>query len=524
MPRPSRLATAALVAGSAVLLTSGARTVLTAQVLGASAFPAFEPWLTAVAVFTLAVLALMGTLAGFGSPTRWPSRLLPAALAGSATAMFILVIPAGEGPDEFAHLQYTRYVAVTDALPTYVPPPDDPWRADSYEWVQQPTYYIATAAVGRLLGLAREPPQLRPDPASRLRGGTGVSIYTHAPETSRQNGIRLIWWLRLLHVGLAALTAWWLSIALRRAGAGPRFALAGSTCLGLVPQVSALMGYHSTDGAATAAAAMAVLPILRAAGPGASALTYLGAGAATGLALSIKLSTAYLMPMLALAVVWPGWREWRGLASRGAAAGVGVCLTGAWVPLREWWIFGDPLGRQFRAAILATAGLAPTPTPGLLDRAILEVWRVHVFESFWGRFGSLGAGPLPGSRLWMLYAAVTLLLAGACAAALLLALRHPRRHRGLSIVVTGAVTACALWVYVTLVPRPYMAIHWTPRYIQPALPVMAAVATLGLARTLAVVRVPDALLGPLAALGLAVMGAASLATLRVVVLQFLGAY
>ncbi len=523
MSRPSPLATVAVAAGGAVLIASAARTVLAVRVLEAGAFPALWPWLAAVALFTLAALALIGVLAGL-APPRWPSRLLPAALAGSATAMFILVIPAGEGPDELAHLQYTRYVAITHSLPAHVPRPGDPWHAESYEWVQQPPYYIASGALGQWLGLAHAPPRLQPDPASRLRGGSGVAIFQHPPETTRQGGIRLIWWLRVLHIGLAAVTAWWLGLALGRAGAGRRWALAGSACLGLVPQVAALMGYHSTDGAATAAAALAVLMILRAASPGASTRACLAAGAATGFALSVKLSTAHLLPMLALAVVWPGWHAWRRLGSRCAAAALGVCLTGAWVPLREWLVFGDPLGRGFRAAILAAAGLGPTPSPGLLDRAILEVWRVHVFESFWARFGSLGAGPLAGSRLWTLYGGVTLVLLAACVVALLLAVRHPRRHRGLSLAVTGAVTACALWVYVTLVPRPYMAIHWTPRYIQPALPVLAVMATLGLARTVSRLRVPRAALEPLAAIGLAVMGAASLATLRVVVLQFVGGY
>ena len=518
-----RLATAAIALGGSVLLASAVRTVLAVRMLEAGTFPALVPWAATVAVFTIAVLALMCVLSGASVRTPW-ARLLPSALAASATAMFILVIPAGEGPDELAHLQYTRYVAVTGTLPSHVAPPGTPWRADSYEWVQHPTYYIASGTIGRMLGLVSEPPLLPPDPASRLRGGQRVSIYQHSPDTTQQAGIRLIWCLRLLHVGLAGLTGWWLLIAMRLAGAGERFALAGSACLGLVPQVAALMGYHSTDGAATAAASLAVVAILHAAVPGANARACLAAGAATGLALSLKLSTAYLTPMLALAVAWPTFRAWRGLASRGAVAGLGLCVTGAWVPLREWLVFGDPLGRDFRATILAASGLGPTPSPSLFDPAILGVWRVHVFESFWGKFGSLGAGPSPGSRLWTLYAAATFVSVSACVVAALVALRHPRRHRGLTMSMAGAVTAIALWGYVTLVPRPYMAIHWTPRYIQPALPVMATMATLGLDRTLSFLCVPRAAIECVAVISLAVMGAAALATLRVVLLQFLGGY
>ena len=100
MPRPSRLATAAIVLGSAVLLASATRTVLAVRVLEAGAFPALLPWLATVAIFTTATLALMCVLAGAVSATRGTSRVLPSMLAASATAMFILAIPAGEGPDE----------------------------------------------------------------------------------------------------------------------------------------------------------------------------------------------------------------------------------------------------------------------------------------------------------------------------------------------------------------------------------------------------------------------------------------
>ena len=86
------------------------------------------------------------------------------------------------------------------------------------------------------------------------------------------------------------------------------------------------------------------------------------------------------------------------------------------------------------------------------------------------------------------------------------------------------MTAWVLWGCVTLVPRPYMAIHWTPRYIQPALPVLATMATLGLAHALSFFRVARAVIECLATISMAIMGAAALATVRVVLLQFLAGY
>ncbi|MCC6161948.1 MAG: hypothetical protein IT182_01205 [Acidobacteria bacterium] len=521
MPGPTRPITAVLALGSSILLLSAARTVAAARLIADGDWRLLLSWAVAVIAFTASAWGLVRSMSGVQVSMR-RARLLPVGLAASCTAMFVLSIPAAEGPDELAHLQYTRFVAMTGRLPTAVPPVGDPWRADSYEWVQHPAYYIATGTIARLLGLADEPPRLPANEASRLHGGRQVAMYLHGPDTTRQAGIRLIWCIRLLHIGLAALTAWWLGTALRLAGLGERAALVGSASLGLVPQVAALMGYHSTDGAATAAATFAVVTILRAATTSGSRSSFI-AGLATGLALAVKLSTAYLLTMIALATAWTR-HGWRTAARQSAAAALGVCLSCAWVPLREWYAFGDPLGRAFRADVLAAAGLGPTPSPGLLDPAILGIWRVQVFEAFWARFGSLGAGPMSDSRLWSFYGAVSLVLAIACIVTLLRIVSSPQTHRLLGLATAGAVSACALWVYVTMVPRPYMAIHWTPRYVQPALPVLAIVATAGLAHVVRMRRGSTNTAAAMASLGIAVMAAAVLATARTVLLQFLGGY
>ncbi len=520
MPGQTRLLTAVLVLGSSILLLSAAHTLAAVRLLAASEWRTFLPWAVAAIAFTACAWGLARAVSGVRVLTR-RARLLPAALAASCTTMFVLSIPAGEGPDELAHLQYTRFVAVTGRLPTAVAPVGDPWRADSYEWVQHPTYYIATGTMARLLGLADEPPSLPVNTASRLNGGRPFAMYLHGPDTTRQPGVRLIWCIRLLHIGLAALTAWWVGAALRLTGIGERAALVGSASLGLVPQVAALMGYHSTDGAATAAAAFAVVTILRAATVPGIRASFI-AGLATGLALAIKLSTAYLMVMVALATVWTR-HGWRTAARQSAAAALGVCLSCAWIPLREWYVFGDPLGRRFRADLLAAAGLGSQPSPSLLDPAILRVWRIQVFESFWARFGSLGAWPDDG-RLWLLFAGVSIVLAIGCIVTLLLVVVAPQKRRLTTIAAAGAVTACALWAYATVRPRPYMAMHWTPRYVQPALPVLAIVATTGLAHLACRLRGSTDAVAATASLGIAVMAAAVLATARIVLLQFIGGY
>lgn len=477
-------------------------------------------WLVAVLIFLAATMTLVALIVWPIAGTSRAWTLVPALLAASATAMFILVVPPGEGPDELAHLQYTRFVGKTGALPQRVPAEDSPWRDASYEWVQHPTYYIVSGAIARVLGLVDEPPALAANPESKLRGGHQVAMYLHGPRAEADRAIVLIWLLRALHVVLAGATAWWVAGLLRACGAGPRLAIVGAAGMGLVPQVAALMGHLSTDGAATAAAALAALAIARITTDGSRVRSGFAAGAATGLALALKLSAAFLLPMLAVAVASTPSHAWSVRLRRAGWALAGVAIVSAWVPLRELIVFGDPLGRSFRQAMLTIAGLGPTPSPGLLDPALLSVWRTNVFEPFWARFGSLGAGPFPGSRLWTLYAMITAGLLVALAYGAGTALRAPRRHRALLAATVGAACAGLLWFYVTLAPRPYMAIHWTPRYVQPALPLVVAITAIGAQQLLASARVPATVARLLAAATLVVLAAASLAVLRAVILQF----
>jgi hypothetical protein len=187
--------------------------------------------------------------------------------------------------------------------------------------------------------------------------------------------------------------------------------------------------------------------------------------------------------------------------------------------LREYLVLGDPLGRQFRVDVLRAAGLGQTPSPGLLDPALLTLWRTALFESFWARFGSLGAGPFPGSRLWTLYGLTTAGMLIAFAAGLVEAFRSPRRGGVLIALATGAIAAVALWFYVSLVPRPYMAIHWTPRYVQPALPLIIAVTAAGVRRLVAMVGVPDGLVNAAGAAMILVAATAAISVLRATILM-----
>ena len=110
-------------------------------------------------------------------------------MAGATTVTYCLVVPPFEPPDELAHFQYARFVATTGTLPSVVPPHDSEWRAASYEFVQQPLYYLGAAVVLRATGLASPGPALMLDPRSRMQpGGTEPTIFQHGAAPVARTG------------------------------------------------------------------------------------------------------------------------------------------------------------------------------------------------------------------------------------------------------------------------------------------------------------------------------------------------
>ena len=125
------------------------------------------------------------------------AALLVMLAAGATVVTYLLVVPPFEPPDELAHFQYARFVATTGTLPSAVPAHDSEWRTSSYEFVQQPLYYIAAAAVLRAAGLDTPGPTLTLNPRSRMRpGGTEPTIFQHGAPPSPSKAHRGLLLLR----------------------------------------------------------------------------------------------------------------------------------------------------------------------------------------------------------------------------------------------------------------------------------------------------------------------------------------
>jgi hypothetical protein len=214
--------------------------------------------------------------------------------------------------------------------------------------------------------------------------------------------------------------------------------------------------------------------------------------------------------------------------------GIGALVVAGWIPLRAWLVFGDPRASAFKRAVLEAGGFVPTvgPMPWTL-----EFWRqmqVMVFEPFWARFGSLGAGPFPGSRVWIAYGVASALLLAFATWGTAAALRAVAGRRELPgdagrpiesmvpvvLCAVGVALGLAAWAVVNLVPRADMVVHWTPRHVLPLTAPAATLVAAGLERlrhaSPAVRRVGHAVVG----VTVAVLALASLGVLRATVLMF----
>lgn len=467
--------------------------------------------------------------------TPRPGGAGPMAAVGIVTTTLLLyanVVPPFEPPDELAHLQFARYVARTGELPSAIPPVDSEWRSSVYEWVQQPAYYLLAAGVIRVTGDAASAPAPEVHPQSRLAGGPDVNIYRHPDTTSAPGALRALWTLRLLSVLMAMGTVWCAARAVTLATGNARLGAASAAALALVPQWAAVMGIVSTDPPATLAAAVATLLLCRLVQEADHRPRAAVAGVVTGLAYAFKATSVFLVPMAAAALVTVARRRGVRIAQRQAIAfAAGLLLAAAWIPLRAWLVFGDPLARAFKREVLAIGGFVVTEGPPVFSAAFVEQLRLMVFEAFWARFGSLGAGPLPGTRLWWVYGATTfgllvLLALGAAWAAWFTWSAPPdtddsRRASMVVVCATGVMIGVALWAWVNLVPQADVVVHWTPRHVLPlTVPLLVVVAS-GLQqlahRVRASMRVALRVSGGVAILVLAVTG---LAVFRSVVLGF----
>ncbi len=397
------------------------------------------------------------TASGTKRPTLAALGLALAVLAiGSGYAM---VVPAGEAPDEPAHLAYVDYLLLHHALPPLAHPP----YGDRYESYQAPLDYATTALAASALGIQSLALSFPPNPAfSFFEQGSRAYL----PAAAGRPMERRIRELREVHLLWAAATAVLVLFSCLRLAAGRLdLALAAAAPFVLSPQFLFGGATVNNDGAVTACAALATfcfVQLLDAERP--SPWAALLAGIAVGLAPFGKVSGFLLLAPLCIAAAFLlRRRAYRGAVLLLVPAGA---LAASWMGL-ALWRFGT---------------VFPPPPTGLREglgagRELLNPhWLGSLWLSFWGKFGWFNLRlPL---FAYLFFAVPTALAVIGCFRRAAGPEERMREHwrRWILLSIIGANL---LLVVVYLV-----RIDWQPqgRYLFSSLPALAGLAALGLRR------------------------------------------
>ena len=197
---------------------------------------------------------------------------------------------------------------------------------------------------------------------------------------------------RLFSVALYPATLWLAFLTFRRifpdSSMGPVW---GVTVMATVPMFTLVHSYYTNDTPAIAAGTLATYSIVRAAQSRFARRDVLLVGAALGLVGLHKYTGFVAFPAFAVALLWSLWRKpSRLLRTAVLVLGIATAICSWWY-IRNWALYGDPIGVAFTQAAVDASGAAPTPprTRGLSPIEFLQEsnWLGENFATFWAGYG-----------------------------------------------------------------------------------------------------------------------------------------
>ncbi|MGQ9598792.1 MAG: glycosyltransferase family 39 protein [Anaerolineae bacterium] len=326
---------------------------------------------------------------------------------------YSLTVPLGEAPDEVPHFTYVRYLAQHRRLPT---------TTEEHEAFQPPLYYLVGAAITFWIEEEADAPFAiyanayydAHDP----RAPKNLLLHS-AKEQWPFRGWVLAWHLvRLWSIVLGAITVWAIyqlgRVLFSMESVVP---LMMASLAAFTPQFIFLSAVVNNDNAATCLSALILwqmVALLHETDPVSSWKRSALLGVLSGLGMLSKASLFTLLPVVGLAIalspvrdqrpeVSPPGRCWV-LSAAGRlslAFGLALLISG-WYYLRNWSLYGDPLGWSFLLQINALR-------EGPLTWEILAWLGKGVFRSFW--LGWIGIEFEP-AIYWLIAAACLIGLAG----------------------------------------------------------------------------------------------------------------
>jgi hypothetical protein len=293
-------------------------------------------------------------------------------------ALYATRVPIWNAPDEPAHFNYVKSIAVDHALPILQPgdynqallerlthdkfPPDQSVATLRYESHQPPLYYVVAAPVLALV-------------QSR-------SIRTQVVA------------LRFVTVAIGALFI----LAVFRLGrlifpGSPSLPLAAAAFVAFIPMHLFMDAAIDNDALAELMLCLTLIVVVEDLQVKGDARDDVRAGVVAGLAILTKLVAAVSIVLVALGFVAAAFlapdraRALRQLPFRLARAGAIAFVLSVWWVARNLIVYGwkDPFGLRRHAEVVV--GQPPT---GLLNLTIARQMILTLFHSFWGQFGWMG--------------------------------------------------------------------------------------------------------------------------------------
>ncbi len=404
-------------------------------------------------------------------------------------SLYNAAVPLGEGPDEPGHMDYVLFLARERRLPVQS---ESTAQHDVHgEGHQPPLAYVLLLPAVFWLPQEAQSFEQSANPAFLWNDSTEAAAFVRASyEYWPWQGVALGWHLaRAISSLVAAVVVYctwraaqhYFAACERPAGHAAWLALSAAALVALNPQVLFTAALVTNDTLLAALSAGLLWLSAAAASDQRPAPRYprvdpriVQAGLLFGLALLTKQSALLLLPLL----LWLGWRvgggRWRLLLWHTLCWGSVALLLAGWWYLRNWQLYGDPMGLSAFQAVYATQAF---------DWRSAAAWYgalVQLHESFWARFGWLSVRP-PALVRWCYSALVLLALGGlACSGWLAVARRVP----------FGAAIRSA-WLPLLLLPLLALAwvfsfalvgglVAWQGRMLFPALPAIAILLAWGL--------------------------------------------
>jgi len=314
---------------------------------------------------------------------HWPLLVVLAIFSTLATA-YNVAVPVLEKPDEKWHYPYLQHIADGKGLPVYG---QGAW---NQEGGQGPLYYALAAAATFWVDdndfgvLARWNPFYTPLEDRPRNDNPNRFVHTDREAWPYRGATLALHLARQVSVLMGLMTVWGTYLIVWEIFPGRRAPATGAAAVvALNPMFLFIASAASNDVTVAAMASLTAWMALRLAlRDGALLRQAAMVGLLLGLSLLSKTSAVALAPAVGGALAYRAWRErtWRSLLVGGlVVAAVTLAVTGWWY-LRNWQLYGDPLGM---AVWLQHFGVRD-PKPTFLD-LLPEFDGLEM--SYWAVFG-----------------------------------------------------------------------------------------------------------------------------------------